>query len=1067
MYTKIIDRQKLGEAWKRVRRNKPAAGVDEISCEEFEAGLKENLAQLYTELAEHRYESLPVKLVPLYKGEKRRMVSLYSMRDKVVQQSIASELIRLYDNTLSGSVYAYRPGRAALQAVNFLEEQLQREENAWMLKADIQNFFDTIPLGNLYGILGQTIREQDVIELIRACLEAPRLKKDGSMEPKRIGLYQGSGIAPVLSNIYLQEFDREMEQLSRVYVRYSDDILILGERRETLAHVRDTLRIKLERRGLMLNEEKTQLRSSQEGVDFLGYRLTAEGKCIPAKAEENLQSRLETIWMGHAEIEDKLKKGAEVLNGWEQYYRKEREIGSIEEFAVVLFMVRNKKKEIFESVRVQRIRFQNIYPDLCRWLAEVWEDPADQLFEYEQLYEIRGLDRDKTLSAESFCEIYRRILAAPTQEDWSDLMQMYADAGAYNKAAKAAQQRERLAQSKAGKFAAAVRPQIQAEAAVYNRTIGWEEGSVIPAAGELSEGRGLQETQEETAAQNKAAGQEGNFAISVTGEFPQGTGSKIQTEEGRNFAQDGISCFPADADFQQPADLGTYIGKGRATDEKAYSPQLKEEFSSSTVEHEEQGIGENPWAAGRETLFARAAASLAFLQAFSQTFAGREDIYGREECSGRKKRCVEQMDEPLTEETLQAHLRGSTTISTYVQRTNQTVKYMVIDVDISKKNLLQDGTEGALAKCLPLAAQTAAEIQRILKRLGLRGYLEYSGFRGYHIWVFFTEWIPTRYVNMLTETIEAQLEETPTDVTVEFFPNRSRLRNGFPGQCIKLPYGIHIRTGRRSMLLTDEFQEIFPDKEYLLDAAKFSLSAVRRVVAANAQKPENLSEKEVDSDLSGFGELPDGIRVVLASCSLMRYLCQKARTTGYLTHFERLSVLYVFGHLGDSGKSFVHTVMEFTLNYKYQVTEKFIQKIPAKPVSCTKLRDQYKQITAEYGCSCSFRRTKNCYPSPVLHAIESGEDLDENVTVPTSRTMSRAKEKQVVEELNIHKKVQDLAGRIVEMKKQKRGIDKAIRKIEIELEQIYDQAGTDCMEVDMGLLVRRRKEEGYEWLIEI
>ena len=961
------------------------------------------------------------------------MVSLYSMRDKVVQQSIASELIRLYDNTLSGSVYAYRPGRAALQAVNFLEEQLQREENAWMLKADIQNFFDTIPLEKLYGILGQTIREQDVLELIRACLEAPWLKKDGSLEPKRIGLYQGSGIAPVLSNIYLQEFDREMEQLSRVYVRYSDDILILGESREALANVRDALRIKLERRGLTLNEEKTQMQSAQEGVDFLGYRLTAEGKCIPAKAEENLQSRLETIWMGHAELEDKLKKGAEVLNGWEQYYRKEREIGSIEEFAVVLFMVRNKKKEIFESVRVQRIRFQNIYPDLCRWLAEVWEDPADQLFEYEQLYEIRGLDRDKTLSAESFCEIYRRILAAPTQEDWSDLMQMYADAGAYNKAAKAAQQRERFDQSKAGKFAAAVRSQIEAEAAVYNRM----------------------------------ASQEERFAIPAAGEFPQGTGSKIQTEEGGNFAQDGISCFPADADFHQPADPGTYIGKGRATDEKAYSPQRKEEFSSSTVGQEKQGIGENPWAASREALFARAAASPAFSQVFSQTFAGREDIYGREELGGRKKRCVEQMDEPLTEETLQAHLRGSTTISTYVQRTNQTAKYMVIDVDISKKNLLQDGAEGALAKYLPLAAQTAAEIQRILKRLGLRGYLEYSGFRGYHVWVFFTEWIPTRYVNMLTETIEAQLEETPADVTVEFFPNRSRLRNGSPGQCIKLPYGIHIRTGRRSMLLTDEFQEIFPDKEYLLDAAKFSLSAVRRVVAANAQKPENLSEKEVDSDLSGFGELPDGIRVVLANCSLMRYLCQKARTTGYLTHFERLSVLYVFGHLGDSGKSFVHSIMEFTLNYKYQVTEKFIQKIPAKPVSCTKLRDQYKQITAEYGCSCSFRRTKNCYPSPVLHAIESGEDLDDNVTVPTSRTMSRAKEKQVVEELNIHKKVQDLAGRIVEMKKQKRGIDKAIRKIEIELEQIYDQAGTDCMEVDMGLLVRRRKEEGYEWLIEI
>ncbi len=199
----------------------------------------------------------------------------------------------------------------------------------------------------------------------------------------------------------------------------------------------------------------------------------------------------------------------------------------------------------------------------------------------------------------------------------------------------------------------------------------------------------------------------------------------------------------------------------------------------------------------------------------------------------------------------------------------------------------------------------------------------------------------------------------------------------------------------------------------------------------------------------------------------MRYLCQKARTTGYLTHFERLSVLYVFGHLGDEGKTFVHTVMEFTLNYQYHVTEKFIQKLPGKPISCLKLRDQYKQITAEYGCSCDFKRTKNCYPSPVLHAIKSSGDVAQDVTIPTSRTLSKEKEKKVVEEINIHKKVQELAGRIIEMKKQRRGIDKAIQKIENELEKIYDQAGIDCLEVDMGLLVRRRKGEVYEWLIEI
>ena len=90
-----------------------------------------------------------------------------------------------------------------------------------------------------------------------------------------------------------------------------------------------------------------------------------------------------------------------------------------------------------------------------------------------------------------------------------------------------------------------------------------------------------------------------------------------------------------------------------------------------------------------------------------------------------------------------------------------------------------------------------------------------------------------------------------------------------------------------------------------------------------------------------------------------------------------------------------------------------------------------------------------------------------DITIPTSRTLTKANEKKVIEEINIHKKVQELAGKIIEMKKQKRGIDKVIQKTENELERIYDQAGIDCLEVDMGLLVRRKKEQGYEWLIEI
>ena len=166
----------------------------------------------------------------------------------------------------------------------------------------------------------------------------------------------------------------------------------------------------------------------------------------------------------------------------------------------------------------------------------------------------------------------------------------------------------------------------------------------------------------------------------------------------------------------------------------------------------------------------------------------------------------------------------------------------------------------------------------------------------------------------------------------------------------------------------------------------------------------------------------------------MCYLCQKASETGYLTHFERQSVLYVSGHPSEGGKQFMHQAMSMTLNYKYNTAEKFIRRIPEKPVSCVRLGSRYKKITAEYGCSCTLKRSINCNPSPVLHAIALSKDVENGITIPTSRTVSRENGQGVISELNIHKKAQEPAEKILEMRKQKRGLDLSVAKMERELD---------------------------------
>lgn len=192
IYSKVIDLQKLHQAWERVKKNKPAAGVDQVTYEQFDAGRKEELKQLNVELQNHSYRAMPVKRVMMYKGEKAREIALYSMRDKVVQQSIAGELNKIYDSKLSDQTFAYRSNKSSLHAVNAIEAEIQTGKYTWALKVDIAHFFDRIEWKLLKRMLEKNIREEDVLFLIEENTRSAMLEDSGELTEKRQGLYQGN-----------------------------------------------------------------------------------------------------------------------------------------------------------------------------------------------------------------------------------------------------------------------------------------------------------------------------------------------------------------------------------------------------------------------------------------------------------------------------------------------------------------------------------------------------------------------------------------------------------------------------------------------------------------------------------------------------------------------------------------------------------------------------------------------------------------------------------------------------------------------------------------------------------
>lgn len=935
MFSRIIDMQKLMTAWKQIYRNRPKEGVDGVTYEEFDQNLKQYVKKLHSELKEHRYESMPVKMIPLFKEEKVRYIGLYCMRDKVIQHSIAMELSKLCEPQLSECCYAYRNGRSALQASEAIHKQICSMERKYVLKADIHSFFDCIRHDKLREKLRNMLLEEDVVDLIFQCICARAVDRDGALTEKRVGLYQGSSIAPVLSNIYMKEFDSEVENDVPFYVRYSDDMILLFDQKEDAENYKGKLGLYLENIGLELNPDKTAVINVTEGFEFLGYAFDHNGKAVPQKAEKQLAERLEDVWMNpkYGNMEIRLEKGREILTGWEQYYREERELGSILEYVVLTGILLKKNKFDIEKMAKKRHAFDNPYKDVAEYLAGLWKSQGRidmQLLEYEQYQQLynaeEALDELESPLVKELLQAQEKYLSFSDDEHRLELIQIYSDLKQYHKA-------EKLMSGKKG--------------------------------------------------------------------------------------------------------LKSDVGSVRldVSEEKAEIEMTSDE------------VGE-----------------------YMEFFVGREDLYTSDTLSREGKRKAEEVLEPLTPDVVKKHLSGTETIGTFLQRSNATVKFLVVDIDISRKILLSQSDEEMKKRYLEKAFHMAEELVKQLQHMGLQGHIELSGYRGYHVWIFFEEWIPVRYANLLSDVIAERLngKEADEDIQIEYFPNKTKVNKGRRGQCIKLPLGIHPVSGRRSLFLNEDFQIYARQQDALRDFVKCSLKSIKKAISANRTAMERADHApvEVDSNLEGFGTLPEAVKVVLQSCNLVRYLCQKARTTHYLNHFERLTVLYVFGHLGDDGKEFVHKVMSFTLNYSYQTTQKFINRCPEKPISCLKLRDQYKQLSAGIGCSCVFKRSKDCYPSPVLHALKRADETSQ-ITIPMSRTMTEQKQEKLKEEISLPIKLQNIIEKIMELRKQNRAIEKSIQKYENELDEIFNENQTDSIEIRQGVLTRRKSGTKVEWIIEL
>jgi group II intron reverse transcriptase/maturase len=319
----VCSHENIKRAYKQVKQNKGVSGIDNMPVMEFAAWFVSEGDNLLKSLQSGHYQPQAVKPaeIPKPNGGTRKL-GIPTVTDRIIQQAIAQVLSPIYEQQFSDHSYGFRPKRSTHQALKKASEYVE-SGNTVVVDLDLKNFFDVVHHNRLMHRLAETIADKTLLKLIRKYLQSGILT-DGLTSQRTEGTPQGSPLSPLLSNIVLDEFDKEMEARGHKFVRYADDCNIFvrsqlaGER--VMRTVSNFIENKLK---LKVNKEKSQVCLSNQTI-FLGYTIQLDGNLsIAAKSLERMKDKIRKITRrnGGRSFIQIISELTPVLRGWLQYFQ--------------------------------------------------------------------------------------------------------------------------------------------------------------------------------------------------------------------------------------------------------------------------------------------------------------------------------------------------------------------------------------------------------------------------------------------------------------------------------------------------------------------------------------------------------------------------------------------------------------------------------------------------------------------------------------------------------------------------------------------------------------------------